>query len=324
MTGGSTGAAFTLTSNICYTYSPGANVWTVQANKTTAWTAGQSGSVRLAGNIWKLVCVSGYNGTAAITGTEIFTDTLCPAPPSGPSLTVCRSVALPIVDNSTVYDTLKVIGNSGCTITDVNIRLDTILHTWDSDLTIAIKHNATTIPLVTNRGSSGDNFIGTILNDSAANPISGGTAPFTGPFRPETPLTGFNSQSPTGDWVLSINDNATGDPGTLRRWCLVVTFNCPVGGVQTVEIPNYYSLSQNYPNPFNPSTSIKFTMPKGDNVKLVVFDILGREVKTLVNEFKSSGSYEVNFDASTLSSGVYFYRLEAGEFTDTKRMLLVK
>ncbi len=65
-------------------------------------------------------------------------------------------------------------------------------------------------------------------------------------------------------------------------------------------------------------------MPKGDNVKLVVFDILGREVKTLVNEFKSSGSYEVNFDASTLSSGVYFYRLEAGEFTDTKRMLLVK
>ena len=63
---------------------------------------------------------------------------------------------------------------------------------------------------------------------------------------------------------------------------------------------------------------------KGDNVKLVVFDILGREVKTLVNEFKNSGSYEVNFDASTLSSGVYFYRLEAGEFTDTKRMLLVK
>jgi len=59
-------------------------------------------------------------------------------------------------------------------------------------------------------------------------------------------------------------------------------------------------------------------------VKLVIFDLLGREVKTLVNEFKNSGTYEVNFDASQLSSGAYFYRIEAGEFTDTKRMLLVK
>jgi subtilisin-like proprotein convertase family protein len=248
-----------------------------------------------------------------------------PPPPPGPQWTICRNNGTRVIsDNTTVYDTLRMIGNNACTITDVNIRIDTITHTWVSDMSIAIKHNATTVALITNRGGSGDNIIGCILNDSAANPISGGTAPFTGSFRPESPLTAFNGQAPNGDWVLSVNDNATGDTGIIKAWCIVVSFSCPVGGIQTIEIPNYYSLSQNYPNPFNPSTTIKFTLPKGDNVKLVIFDALGREVKTLVNEYRSIGVYNVSFDASTLSSGIYFYRLTAGEFTDTKKMLLVK
>jgi len=85
-----------------------------------------------------------------------------------------------------------------------------------------------------------------------------------------------------------------------------------------------FSLSQNYPNPFNPTTNIKFGLPTSGNVKLVVFDVLGREVTTLVNEFKTSGIYTVDFDASMLSSGVYFYRIDAGNFTQTKKMLLVK
>ena len=101
-------------------------------------------------------------------------------------------------------------------------------------------------------------------------------------------------------------------------------FSCPVGGIQTLELPNYYSLSQNYPNPFNPSTVIKFTLPEAQNVKLTVFDVLGREVISLVNEHRNPGVYEVNFDASELSSGVYFYRLVTDNFSDTKRMLLVR
>jgi hypothetical protein len=83
-------------------------------------------------------------------------------------------------------------------------------------------------------------------------------------------------------------------------------------------------LSQNYPNPFNPATTITFALPKAENVRLVVYDISGRAVATLVNETKQAGIYEVPLDASRFSSGVYFYRLETSSFTGTKKMLLVK
>jgi hypothetical protein len=101
---------------------------------------------------------------------------------------------------------------------------------------------------------------------------------------------------------------------------------CGLVGVEPVSnvIPETYSLSQNYPNPFNPTTNIKFAIPTAGNVKLVVYDLLGREVYTLVNEMKTAGNYVVDFDASELSSGVYFYKLETGSFTQTKKMLLVK
>jgi hypothetical protein len=89
-------------------------------------------------------------------------------------------------------------------------------------------------------------------------------------------------------------------------------------------IPKEFSLSQNYPNPFNPTTVIAYELPKASSVKLVVYDMLGREVKTLVNEFKQAGSYDVSFDASSLASGVYFYRINAGSFTDVKKMMLIK
>jgi len=88
--------------------------------------------------------------------------------------------------------------------------------------------------------------------------------------------------------------------------------------------PNDYSLSQNYPNPFNPSTTIKYQLPKSGKVTLKVFDILGREVASLVNEFKPAGTYEVSFNASALPTGIYFYKLTAAPFTQTRKMLLIK
>ena len=109
------------------------------------------------------------------------------------------------------------------------------------------------------------------------------------------------------------------------------TWNSDLGGCGITgitqnnnETPSKFSLSQNYPNPFNPTTNIKFAVPSTGLVKLVVFDVLGREVATLVNEVKTVGNYTVDFNASSLSSGVYFYRIDAGEFTATKKMLLVK
>jgi len=89
-------------------------------------------------------------------------------------------------------------------------------------------------------------------------------------------------------------------------------------------VPNKFSLDQNYPNPFNPSTQINYAVAKTGLVKISVFDLLGREVKMLVNEVKNAGFYAVEFDGSGLSSGMYFYRMESGSFTDVKKMILVK
>ena len=89
-------------------------------------------------------------------------------------------------------------------------------------------------------------------------------------------------------------------------------------------IPEKFSLSQNYPNPFNPLTKINFSLPNAGKVTLKVYDILGRTVKELVNEFKDKGVYSVTFDGTGLASGVYFYTIEAGNFKETKKMVLVK
>ncbi|MHB8581531.1 MAG: T9SS type A sorting domain-containing protein [Ignavibacteriaceae bacterium] len=88
--------------------------------------------------------------------------------------------------------------------------------------------------------------------------------------------------------------------------------------------PTEYSLDQNYPNPFNPSTVISYTIPKEGNITLKVFNILGQEVSTLVNQIQTAGSYKVSFNASSLSSGVYFYTLSNGGFIQIKKMMLLK
>jgi hypothetical protein len=89
-------------------------------------------------------------------------------------------------------------------------------------------------------------------------------------------------------------------------------------------IPASYSLSQNYPNPFNPTTNIKYSITQQAQVSLKIFDVLGREVQTLVNQNQKAGSYAVNFNASRLASGVYIYRLEAGDFVKSMKMMLIK
>ncbi|MBL7128883.1 MAG: T9SS type A sorting domain-containing protein [Ignavibacteria bacterium] len=97
-----------------------------------------------------------------------------------------------------------------------------------------------------------------------------------------------------------------------------------ITGVENNQSPARYNLSQNYPNPFNPTTSIRFDIPKDGLVKLVVYNILGKEVATVINEVKKTGSYIVDFNASSLSSGVYFYKLTAGDFSDIMKMILFK
>jgi hypothetical protein len=97
------------------------------------------------------------------------------------------------------------------------------------------------------------------------------------------------------------------------------------GAVATAAaVPSSFSLAQNYPNPFNPSTTIKYELPKSSDVRLSVYDMLGREVSVLVNERRDAGVHEVKFDGSNLASGVYVYRLQAGDVTQTKRLMLLR
>jgi hypothetical protein len=88
-------------------------------------------------------------------------------------------------------------------------------------------------------------------------------------------------------------------------------------------IPNNFIVHQNYPNPFNPKTIIKFDLPKDGLVTITIYDILGRVVSS-VNEFKKAGSYQYDFDGSALASGLYFYKVESGSFSETKKMVLIK
>ena len=94
--------------------------------------------------------------------------------------------------------------------------------------------------------------------------------------------------------------------------------------IEVKVIPTEYLLSQNYPNPFNSSSIIKYSIPKSSQVTLKIFNTLGEELETLVNEEKPVGTYEVNWNAANLPSGVYFYRLQAGEFVQTRKMILLK
>jgi len=91
-------------------------------------------------------------------------------------------------------------------------------------------------------------------------------------------------------------------------------------------MPSEYLLYQNYPNPFNPSTKIKFSIPKNTSgiTSLKLFDILGREVSTLINESLQAGTYEVLFDGSNLSSGIYFYKITSGDYAASRKMILLK
>ena len=115
-----------------------------------------------------------------------------------------------------------------------------------------------------------------------------------------------------------LNSNA--EIQQAEQWPLTGILSTPNENLMV----NSYNLDQNYPNPFNPGTVISYQLPVSCEVVLKVFDILGNEVTTLVNEEKPAASYEVKFDASGLSSGGYMYKLQAGAFIETKKMILLR
>lgn len=138
----------------------------------------------------------------------------------------------------------------------------------------------------------------------------------------------FDYSSPSGNYsFLRIGNSHTNlyairDNGLISKRTLAP----PPTGVNQIntEIPNEFSLSQNYPNPFNPATIINFNIPNSGLIKLSVYDILGREVQQLVNKELLPGNYQFDWNASAYPSGVYYYKLESGSYSETKKMVLIK
>lgn len=136
----------------------------------------------------------------------------------------------------------------------------------------------------------------------------------------ESSSPGYQIRGAMGEFLSGVS---TGDSNTL----LVGTINglgILTGSLYDMEVPTTMALYQNFPNPFNPVTTIRYSISSPVTVRLKIYDILGNEIRTLVNEYQHSGNYAVQFNAASLSSGIYIYRLEAGKFVSVRKLTLLK
>ncbi len=227
----------------------------------------------------------------------------------------------PINDLQMLKDTILVNFPGYVAKLKINLSLN---HQNDGDLILQVQIPGVAATNLSQRnGQGGQNYINTTFDDEAAIPITQGTPPFTGTYKPQSSLASFNGLPLTNTWVLRITDVAAGSTGTLTNWCLLFRVRSTVN-IEEEEIPSGFELSQNYPNPFNSSTSISYSIPKNTEVSLKIFDLLGREVRTLTNEYHFAGKYAVVFNAGNLASGLYFYVLKAANNTSVRKMVIIK
>jgi subtilisin-like proprotein convertase family protein len=299
------------------------------------------------GNLINWGSTAGINGTLSTGGTNNcrFSGFLNETSTGAPSLTfnahptvvnrrltsnpfsggfAVRAPNKPIVDVATTRDTITF--PSGGALTSVELFLH-IQHTFCADLDIVLRApNGQTRDISSDNGSGNDGGYLTFFVDGVTPLVSDVTffPPYSNLAGPEVAMGTMGGTGIAGNWILEITDDLGGDVGVLLGWGLRI--NNSVTGIEPVagNVPGKFGLYQNYPNPFNPMTNIKFDLPKDVNVKIAVYDIIGREVRTLVNQFSKAGSYEIPFDGSNLASGTYFYRIEAGDFVDVKKMVIVK
>lgn len=228
----------------------------------------------------------------------------------------------PILDNEYTRDTIY-IPFTGM-VQDIKVNLN-INHANDGDILISLVKENASVNLSQFNGNNGQNYTNTTFHDTASVNITQGTPPFSGWFKPQQPLATFSNVQTQGNWILKIYDMRPGNTGTLLNWSLSIKYSSPISVKKEENFTaDKFNLFQNYPNPFNPATTIKYSIPGKALVKLTVYDLLGKEIKTLVNEIQTRGFYSAYWDASSMPSGIYFYRLQTENFIETKKMLLIK
>ncbi|MEO6695391.1 MAG: LamG-like jellyroll fold domain-containing protein [Ignavibacteria bacterium] len=230
-----------------------------------------------------------------------------------------------IRNNSTVRDSILLPFGAGA-LNSVTIILT---HSSMDDVDISLRgSNGVTINLSTDNGGTFNDMC-TEFTSQADSSLSDNIAPFSMKVKPQTSFSTFAGVNTSGYWRLTVTDDnaANVDSGRVYAWGL--SFG-PIPGISGNETGISYKLYQNYPNPFNPNTNLEFGISKLGFVTLKVYDILGNEVATLINEKKNPGNYKVDFNGSNLSSGIYFYKLvvdsfgETEDFNEVKKMTLIK
>jgi len=237
-----------------------------------------------------------------------------------------------IKSNLMIPDTILVSTSSDYNIIkSISIGLDKILHPSIGNLSIAITHLGITKTIFHHSGFNANNIINVTLNDDSPKDFQYERPPFYGEYKPYSSLDTFLQTNANGEWIIQIFDESVSDSGSLESWSIKLTVEEITSVLSEENVPTKFNLSQNYPNPFNPTTMINYQIPFASHVKIKVFDILGREVATLVNKVINAGSYSIPFNAFSISSGVYFYRLEAtainganNNFSQVKKMILLK
>ncbi len=178
-------------------------------------------------------------------------------------------------------------------------------------------------------------FVAGTMNDEEKVFVFSSGIQTTEPTATDITLVETTKNDPTDLSTITMRQGGTASGGVITNEGPVLKFDgirvaaswsslLTATDVEETSITTKYALNQNYPNPFNPSTVINYQLPEAGQVSLKVYDVLGNEISTLVNEFKQAGVYNAPFSSSQLSSGIYFYRLQAGNFVSVRRMMLIK
>jgi subtilisin-like proprotein convertase family protein len=221
-----------------------------------------------------------------------------------------------------MYDSITIIQAGIVADVDVNLSIN---HQNDTDICIWLAHESIPLnQLSLLNGGSGENYTNTTFDDEADISIKQGKPPFTGSFRPQQPLSSFDNSQLQGLWRLRVYNNSATETGQLINWCINLQYCDPIGIINN-QVPLNCSITQNYPNPFNSSTSISYSLVKQYDVKIIIYDVLGRELRTLINKRLSAGNYVLSFNANDIASGLYFYTmfLDGNQF-ESKKMVLIK
>jgi subtilisin-like proprotein convertase family protein len=302
--------------------------WNFDGNLLNFGTAtGINGSLNTGGtNNCRMSAYLNEATPGAITGLYITFPTVINRTSTGnpfPGGFAVKSPNKPISDLQTTKDTIVITGSGNISSVEVFISVQ---HGLAEDLDITLRApNGVARNLSSDNGGFSQNGYLTFFVDGETS-VTGSTfyPPYTHAAGPEAGMGNMGNSPVSGNWIIEVTDDDAGATGTLKGWG--IRLNGTLTGLEPVSntIPGKFELMQNYPNPFNPVTNIQYHIPNAGLVTLVVYDILGREVQTLVNEELKAGIYNAGFDGGNFSSGAYFYKITANGFTDIKKMMLVK